>query len=329
LKLAAYSHSTASPSIIRRYAILTAKVGLGALIVYWLIDTGQLDFRTYQNLFSSANLWLLAGIFVMQIVSLTIVIGRWWLLVRAQGILISFSDVLRTGFQGLFTSLVLPGVIGLDGIRILHIKNRHREQMIPGISSILMDRATGLIGLLILGLLSSMLYWALSGNNRLNTLLAVNGVLLTIALVGIVVVCGFIPQRRFKWVRKLGFVANTLDALRLYGQHKISLVVSVFLSILGHLCTGVAWCLGMIVFGIDPPVIGVVAGTSMLLVVRTVPLTPMGLGITDGIAESLYGMMDISIGAELQMLIRIVTILIFLLCGVAFLYRRPHTERSL
>jgi uncharacterized protein (TIRG00374 family) len=326
LKLAAYSHLTASPPIIRRYAILTAKIGLGALIVYWLIDTGQLDLSTYQSLLSSANLWLLAGIFVSQIVSLTIVLGRWWLLVRAQGILISFSDVLRIGFQGLFSSLVLPGVVGPDGIRILYLRNHHREQMLPGISSILMDRATGFIGMLILGLLSSMLYLALSGNDRLNTLLAVNGALLTIALVGILVVCGFIPQMSFKWVRKLGFVTNTLDALRIYGQHKLALVVSVLLSILSHLCMCIAWCLGMIVFGIAPPVLGVVAGTSMLLIVRTLPLTPMGLGITDGIAESLYGMMGISTGAEIQMLIRIVTVLIFLLCGVAFLYHRPQTE---
>lgn len=328
MKLATYSHSTASPPIIRRYAIFTAKIGFGALIVYWLIDTGQLDLRTYQNLFSSANLWLLAGIFVAQIVSFTIIIGRWWLLVRVQGILISFSDVLRTGFQGLFTSLVLPGLIGLDGIRILHIRTHHRKQTLSGISSVLMDRATGFIGLLILGLFSSVLYWALSGNNRLNTLLVVNAILLTIALVSVVVVCGFIPPRRFKWIRKLGFVADTLDALRLYGQHKIALVVSVLLSILGHLCMCVAWCLSMIVFGIDPPVIGVVAGTSILTIVRTVPLTPMGLGITDGIAEILYGMIDISTGAELQMLIRIVTVLIFLLCGFTFLYRRAQTKRK-
>ena len=52
----------------------------------------------------------------------------------------------------------------------------------------------------------------------------------------------------------------------------------------------------------------------------------MGLGIRDGIAESFYGMMGISMGAELQMLIRIVTMLIFLLCGVAFLYHPPQTE---
>jgi uncharacterized membrane protein YbhN (UPF0104 family) len=66
----------------------------------------------------------------------------------------------------------------------------------------------------------------------------------------------------------------------------------------------------------------------MLLIVRTISVTPMGLGITDGIAESLYGMMGISAGAETQMLIRIAAVLIFLLCGVAFLYRCPQTERK-
>jgi uncharacterized membrane protein YbhN (UPF0104 family) len=88
----------------------------------------------------------------------------------------------------------------------------------------------------------------------------------------------------------------------------------------------IAWYLGMVIFGIDPPVLGVVAGTSMLLIVRTVSPTPMGLGITEGIAESLYGMMDISTGAEIQMLIRIAAVLIFLLCGLAFLHRPPQTE---
>ena len=169
--------------------LLAGKLALAAGLIYWLIHTGRFDLSLFAAFFSPSGLWGLGAIFVLQLTAFTFVVARWAVLVRAQSIPLPFAEVLRTGYQGLASSLILPGSLGLDGIRFLHIRNRYREHMVAGAASILMDRLTGFVGLLVLGIGASALYWASSGNPQLNTLLALNVVLLLAALFLISFVC--------------------------------------------------------------------------------------------------------------------------------------------
>ena len=61
--------------------------------------------------------------------------------------------------------------------------------------------------------------------------------------------------------------------------------------------------------------------TPLVTVLRILPISPLGLGVTDAAAEELYPLVGMEGGAENQMLIRGVFILVSLLCGIAFLWR--------
>ncbi len=307
--------------------LLAGKLALAAGLIYWLIHTGRFDLSLFAAFFSPSGLWGLGAIFVLQLTAFTFVVARWAVLVRAQSIPLPFAEVLRTGYQGLASSLILPGSLGLDGIRFLHIRNRYREHMVAGAASILMDRLTGFVGLLVLGIGASALYWASSGNPQLNTLLALNVVLLLAALFLISFVCIVLPRSNLTWIRRMPSPTAMLDALELYTRHKTALLVSIALSAAGHLFTCAAWLFAMRLIGVDSGIPGVIAVTSLLTVVRTIPLTPLGLGVTDSLAEGMYSLIGISAGAELQMLVRLVSIAVFLACGVAFL-GRSETLRS-
>jgi uncharacterized membrane protein YbhN (UPF0104 family) len=78
----------------------------------------------------------------------------------------------------------------------------------------------------------------------------------------------------------------------------------------------------------DPSLAAVIAITCMLNLVWMVPITPLGLGVTDTAAEFLFALIGISVGAEQQMLIRLFGVLLSLAGGLAFFWRaRPGTAR--
>jgi uncharacterized membrane protein YbhN (UPF0104 family) len=95
------------------------------------------------------------------------------------------------------------------------------------------------------------------------------------------------------------------------------------ISVAGHLLTGIAWFVAMSALGYQVPISAVIFLTSLLLVLRSIPTTPLGLGVTDGAAEILYQLIGNPAGAELQMLMRVISMSVFLLGGFAFFSNRP------
>ena len=251
--------------------------------------------------------------------SLTVYVGRWWSLAHIVGINVTLAAAFATGFRGLFLSLALPGSIGIDGTRLLYLKEHHGDHMAAGLASVVMDRFTGYIGLLILGALAS-LSLMLNGSGEIaQTLFLVNFALLLGMLILILGAMGVFPVPGLNRLTRFAPVARTLGAFREYENHKMALLLSIGLACLSHCFVCLAWYLSIVSLGELPSVGQVIATTSILTIVRTIPITPLGLGVTDGLAEAIYRLFAITTGAEAQMLIRIVNSLILVLSGLAFL----------
>ena len=315
------THDTAVPARRwRRRGVVTAKCLLSAGLLVWLVTSGRLDFNAYRQLGSGPNLALLSAVVLVQAAAFALFIDRWWGLSRAQGIPITRGEVFRTGLKGLFTQLFLPGGIGADGVRILHVRKHYRDQLVRGISSLITDRITGLVGLVLLGVVATAAYQLTSGNRHLVPLLSFFVVLLAggaAALLGLWFAAR-LPQLTRFWQRDLP--ARALDALRAYRSNRSAVTGAVGISIVGHLITAVACYLAVVALGDRPSMIGVLAITTALNLIRMIPITPLGLGVADGAAEVLYAQIGLSNGAELQMLTRVVSVLLFTGAGLAFLF---------
>jgi uncharacterized membrane protein YbhN (UPF0104 family) len=309
---------------VLRHALTALKVGVAVALVWWLIASGQLDLRSYEQLTAASNRGVLIAIFVTQFAAFSLFIARWRGLVRAQGIPMRWAEVMGTGYQGLFTQLFVPGGVGTDGLRALHVQRSYRDRLVAGVTALLVDRISGLVSLILLGFCSSALYAWQSGDARLQPLLLVNALVFGAASAGALLL--FVLPRPPHWFP--ASVAGALDgarnALRVYRGHKGALAFAVLLSLVGHLWMGACsylclWALGVT----SPPFVGVVAITCALNMLRMVPITPMGLGVTDIASEHLFALIGLGMGAELQMLQRLTSMLIFAAAGVAFLWR--HT----
>ena len=312
-----------------RVAIPSLKLALGIGLCWWLVATEQLQLEVYRELAATLDVGLLILVALCQFLSFSIVVARWWVLARANGIGVPMSAVLRTGYQGLFTSLVVPGGLGIDGLRILYLRMNHPDHMSRGLSTLLMDRVAGFTGLLVLGLGASLLYLLTEESGSLWGLILIQSSLLGGLLVGLGILywMATVSEQPFPWLKKWTRLRSFMTSLSAHRHHHGAVAQAIVVSMLGHFVNCISWFVGLALMGYHISLVGVVAVTAIVSIVRTIPITPMGLGVSDGVAEAVYRMVGVPVGAELQMIVRAVGMLVLLACGLAFIGKRPLKRR--
>lgn len=76
---------------------------------------------------------------------------RWWLLLRAAEIRISFWECHRLTFLGLFFNNVAPGATGGDLVKAVYIARRAPTKRMAAVVSVFVDRIIGLLALVAIG----------------------------------------------------------------------------------------------------------------------------------------------------------------------------------
>ena len=311
-----------------KYVVLMLKIGLGVGIVLWLVSSGRLDLSVYESLFRQRNAWILAGLVLVQFAAMSLLVGRWWLLVRAQQIELSLTDVLLLGYRGMYASLFLPGFLGLEGMRVLHLKRFHSNQLPAGIASLLIDRAIGFLGLLILAVFFGFIYLVQHSSTDSFRLFIVAGGLLVSLTTAIGMLCGFVPIWSGHRFRETGRFASFFHSLSEYQHHRVALFAAVVVSTIGHMLMIFAAYCGLSALGIPASFVSLAAVVPLIVLLSVIPITPLGLGIQDGAAEGLYPIVGLSGGAENQMLLRTTWVLLLLVCGFSFLLKLKDAARK-
>ena len=303
------------------------KLLLGVAIVYWLVETGRFDVDVYRGLLSTSTAGFLVAALVAQAMSLTLILGRWWFLLKAQDIEVRFIDCLKLGYQGTFVSLFLPGTIGTDGLRFLHLQSNHREYLAIGIASLTLDRALGFLGLLILAVCLGA--WFLIGSDLESSRYLL--MILIVSLLGVLIVlgiaCGYIPLVGEKLLRKITWLGIFIDALAAFRTKQRELLIVVMISVAAHFLVILGACFGLMAMSIEFSFLAVATVTPLLIFIRFIPLTPLGLGVTDAAGEEFYNLVGIAGGAENQMLLRAIWVVILLLCGLSFLTNKNKSNK--
>jgi uncharacterized membrane protein YbhN (UPF0104 family) len=291
-----------------KYLLLVGKwvLAIGLLVI--VIRGGNLSFEPVKDFLK--NPVALVGVFLVVLIAASMSFLRWTWILRGMGLTMDFPTAFRLGMMGQFFSIVTPGVVGGDLAKGVYLARRYPSKKARALTSLLIDRVSGLMGLILLGSIA----FIVVGRGQLESLTPGPDRSLALSLGWIVFVGGLVtltllsllpamskrfskappkildklPLRKF-WLRLYGFVGDL-------GSGYTYLWYSVAFAMLGHVIVlmGVYW-IAQVVFGSGPwgniDVSAFVLANVLGMCALALPLTPMGLGVGQIAYSSLFWIM--------------------------------------
>ncbi len=225
---------------------------------------------------------------------LTCTFVRWFVLVRAQELPFRLIDAVRLNFASLFFSVFLPGSVGGDLVKAGFLAQEQRRRTIA-IATILIDRAMGLYGLVLLTSVLGALFWFEVKAPELRWIIltmwaTAGGIPLLVFLVAA------LPMRAegmINWLRKGGTVRRVLAelvlAVHMYRRKGRYVVAAMLLATLGQV--GFVSSFHLSAQAVPPPVPTLQQHAVLIpayFVVQAIPLAPGGLGQGEVAMGELY-----------------------------------------
>ena len=132
---------------IREKVFHVIKVLVAGILIYWVMKDIQMKDLAAIPRSHMVLAWCAGFLMVMLQSSFTAL--RWQILVKAQGIPLTFFKAFSLTFQGMFFSLCLPGgAVGGDVVKAACIvKEAEKDKKVEAVTSIFVDRLAGLIAL--------------------------------------------------------------------------------------------------------------------------------------------------------------------------------------
>jgi len=260
------------------------KLGIAAALIFWMVHSGRLDLRALERAGSQwPTLCLIAALFYLEIFVLSL---RWWALARALGLDLSRKSSFSLTMTGMLFNAVVPGSVGGDVLKAYYARRAGPDKF-GAVASILVDRAMGLLSLVLLAVAGAAWnFRQLSLNTDLRAFWITLGVVLVIAAAaGIAAMAAsarlssmLIPLRIPPRIR--GMLLKILGVLSSYHRKRGVLLQSIALSLPCHLLACAAFYLCWVTVShtrLDPGILLFVVPLG--LVTTAVPLAPGGIGV--------------------------------------------------
>jgi uncharacterized protein (TIRG00374 family) len=252
--------------------------------------------ETVQTL-SGAHLPYLLAALAVHLVSIVGRALRWKVLVDALGMRFSLARLTELYFVGAFFSTFLPTEVGGDVVRAYEVV-RHSDRPAAAVGTVLVDRATGLLGLFLMASFALAFSYSLVGLS-----IAATVVLLSVLSWGgaaLLMQRGLLERLGLlRLVRRLGRVEEVYESIHASGLKAIakalavSLVLNVLLIAMNYL---VARALGVTIsvwyFVLFVPIVSVVL---------MLPVSLSGLGVREGAYVYLFAQAGVSTAQALTM----------------------------
>ncbi len=297
-------------------------------LVWYLISSGKLDFRVLKDFLSLNGMIAILIIFVLMTISQILFSKRYQIFLKAMGFTSKLINTFKIVMVGVFYNNFLPGGTGGDLIRIYYIKRQMGVPIPVGTAATILDRVIGLLGLLVVALCS--LFWVISKTGSGDSIFHEQTFIIApVIILPVAIVVGLMLLR---FPLFYNIIEKILSKI-LFGQHMVSflstfrtlvsntklILLSLTLCICGHIIT--LTCISIIanmLYGSDV-MYAAIAVSGIILITQAVPVTPGNIGMTEWIADRLFGLMGAQGGATVFIVWRAVLLMFSLLGGIIYL----------
>lgn len=280
---------------MKKKLLIAIKLGLPVVILaYLLVSVDPADYAAFWRQPKRWDLLILAQ--VIALLAIIVSILRWRRLVTYFEIPFSTSEALRLGFLGYLLNFIALGSVGGDFFKAILVAKQKPSKKPEAIASVLLDRALGLLGLILLAWMA-IFFFADESLPRIfvgigHTAGGLSAVSIVSLLVAVYAGKWLDPwidwaEQRLPWIGPV--LARMARAVRLLKKTPSAIPVLMLSSIVVH--GMLTYCVCMISWGIYPDCpslkqhflvvpVGMAAGA--------VPLTPGGVGIQEGAIVGLF-----------------------------------------
>lgn len=260
------------------------KLFIGVVLIWYVLHSKMVDFKALGSVvFSPANL-LIAASYMASVVLITSF--RWLLLIRAQGLSLSYKIVAQLTMIGMFFNTFMPGSVGGDLIKAWYVAGREPTRKTKSVFTVLLDRVLGLAVFFYFAAAAFIYYFRFLDTQPQIRMLAYSVWAVTAGGL-IVLVVFYVPplaknalvQALIRWLRKNAFMGRIIEAGLLY-RHHLKNVVGAFLLSCIIVASSIFYCkfLGDLL-GIRMSIAQYFFICPIGFTIAAIPLLPGGIGV--------------------------------------------------
>ena len=318
--------------MLKKFTLFGLKLAIAIGLLYWLYTQSLLDLAVLAELRFDAKT---TGIFF---VALSLVVGavallafRLIILLGPYGLVVSFKRALALSMMGALFGAVLPGLVAGDVIKAAYLFRDAVGYRSRVVATVIIDRIVGLYALFLLSTVASVAAWITNSFSGSPQVLLVGPCLTLGATVGGFLVFGItafdVPIFRQFVCRMPEKVQNLMAALVQYWKHPMHLLGAIGISMLSHAMIVVTFILSAILLRDSLPLSTHFVVDPMAMTLNIVPLTPGGLGVTEGAFSYLFAMLGSSNGSMVALFGRFIQYVVFVTGGsIALVGTRMYHE---
>lgn len=286
----------------KKLVVQSLKILVSGGIIYWLIQSGKLNFVALKNLLSPG---VAATGLLLIFLNLFLGSERWRVLLQSQNVKATSGSVFKLSLIGSFFNFAMPGGVGGDVIKAYYFTREHAGSKVVAVTSVLMDRVLGLFAMTLLALLV-MIYdiqhiWI---TPSLKTLFWFIALLFMFFVVGL----GLVFSQKTSVRKGLHKIINRLplsekllklyESMHLYGKDKKQLIKVVLFSLAAQ-ASSIAF---LYLAGHMAGFTDVSAKTFFLVaplgfMATAIPISPAGVGVGQA---AFYFLFNLYIGSETE-----------------------------
>jgi len=271
-------------------AFAFAKIAVLLGIVGWLIST--FPKKNWDALVEQDKNWFLLGqAFVIVLIAHLFSFWRWQILVQAIGVPFTLLAAIRLGFLGTLLNLVSVGSVGGDVFKAIEAARKAEKKRAEVVASVLVDRALGLLALVIVACIGLSIAPNLSPTLKWIWLGAILFSSVGLIVLALIVVLGHrIPIAQLNRIPVVGHTLHRVAHACMVFQGRPMLVLELLgASLMVHFCFTIACALiSNSLYDAAPTIAEHFMAIPPAMAAATLPLTPGGVGVQEFAIDNLF-----------------------------------------
>ena len=310
----------------RRRLVFAVKLMISLTILLYLIyQTDQQDLLAHVK---SLPWWFVFVAWLYYGICQWISAYRWQIFLKVKNIHVPLSKLFSFYMVGMFLNNFLPSAVGGDVVKTVDLY-RYTGRGNYAISSVFLERYTGLLGLTIIGVIAAL--FTLRSNDSWIVLFSVVGTAAFLVAFSVLLWCEPLVKivvKAFSLVSPRGLAAkfkNLFEAIHSYKQHPKALLLTIAVSIVLQLMFAFYYGLFAQQLGIDVDVSYFILFLPVITLVTMLPLSVGGLGVREALMVLLFAQVGIA-SAEIlsiSLTVHVVNMGLSLWGGLIFALRGP------